>query len=258
VIKRLIAALGALSVAALLLPGAGLGAGLPRADLRAFSCQKAMDPVNRNVAVSVVMRPLTSTQHMAVKIDLLVSHGSSAVSKPLHAGDLGLWIEPDNPTLGQLPGDVWTLQKSVVALHAPAVYRFRVRYRWVGAHHEILGTATRYSRRCVQPELRPDLQVRSITVSPVANKPDRNRYTAEIANTGNSAAGPFDVLFAPANGSASITRSIAILRAHASQTETFIGPVCTAGAPPTITADSAKQVEDLNRANNTLTATCPS
>jgi hypothetical protein len=255
--KHLVAVLGALA-GVLLLPGVGLGADLPRADLRAYSCQKAMDPVNRSVAVTAVMRPVAGTQRMMVKFDLLVSHGPGTVSRPLRAGDLGMWINPEDATLGQLPGDVWNLQKSVVALHAPAVYRFRVSYRWQGTHHVILSTTTRYSRRCVQPELRPDLQVRSITVSAIPTQPDRNLYTAEIANTGNTAAGPFDVLFAPADGSPTTTQSVSMLRAHTSRAVTFTGPVCSAGTAPRITADSADQVDDLNRSDNALTATCPS
>jgi hypothetical protein len=256
--KRALSVLGALVMGALLLPVSVLGTNLPRADLRAFSCQKAMDPVNRSVAVTAVMRPLSGTQHMAIKFDLLVSHGSGTVAKPLHAGDLGLWIHPGNPTLGQLPGDVWNLQKSVVAVRAPAVYRFRVRYRWEGAHGRTLDITTHYSRRCVQPELRPDLQVRSITVGPSPGQPDRNLYTALIANAGNSATGPFDVLFAPGNGSAATTHTVALLRAHSTRTMTFTGPVCSTSTAPSITADSAHQVDDLNRSNNALTAVCPS
>jgi hypothetical protein len=256
--KRFCAGLGTLLVGVLLISGTGQGSQVPRADLRAFSCQKAMDPVNRRVAVTAVMRPLSGTEHMAVKFDLLVSHGSNGVAKPLHAGDLGKWIHPDDPTLGQLAGDVWNLQKSVVALHAPRVYRFRVRYRWAGAHGRIVGSATRYSRRCVEPELRPNLQVSTISVSPAPNDPNQDLYTAVITNAGNSAAGPFDVLFAAADGSVATTRSVAGLRAHSSRNQTFTGPVCSAGTAPTVTADSAHQVDDSNRSDNVLTATCPS
>jgi hypothetical protein len=258
VMKRVLSVLGVLTMGALLLPVSGLGMNLPRADLRAFSCQKAMDPVNRRVAVTAVMRPLSATEHMAIKFDLLVSHGANGVAKPLRAGDLGKWIHPDDPSLGQLAGDVWNLQKSVVALHAPRVYRFRVRYRWAGAHGRIAGSATRYSRRCVEPELRPDLQVRTISVSPAPNDPNQDLYTAVITNAGNSAAGPFDVLFAAPDGSVATTRSVAGLRAHSSRTQTFTGPVCSAGTAPTVTADSAHQVDDSDRSNNVLTATCPS
>ena len=257
--KRFCAGLSALAAAALLvIPATGQGSELPRSELRNFSCQRALDPINRSVGLTAVMRPLTGTQHMAIRFDLLVSRGTGTAFRPLHAGDLGVWISPDNPTLGQLPGDVWNLQKSVVALHAPNAYRFRVRFRWLGAHGVILGSETHYSPRCVEPELRPDLQVRSIAVSSIAGQPNRDLYSALIANAGNSSAGPFDVLFAPGDGSATTTRSVALLRAHHTLTESFTGPVCSPSTAPTITADSADQVDDLNRANNSLTATCPS
>jgi hypothetical protein len=257
--KRFCAGLSVLVFAALLIiPAAGWGSELPRSELRDFSCQRALDPINRSVGLTAVMRPLTGTKHMAVKFDLLVSRGPGTPFKPLHAGDLGLWISPDNPTLGQLPGDVWNLEKSVVALHAPNVYRFRVRFRWEGAHKVVLGTDTRYGPRCDEPELRPDLEVRSIAVSAIPGHPNSNLYTAQIANRGSSAAGPFDVLFAPGDGSVTTTKSVTLLRAHHTLNESFTGPVCSSGTAPTITADSADQVDDLNRANNSLTATCPS
>lgn len=230
----------------------------PRALLRGFSCDRAMDPASRSVSVTAVMRHLVGTRHMAVKFDLLMSTGSGAAQKVVRAGDLGVWITPRNPTLGQLSGDVWNLQKSVVALAAPATYRFRVAYRWTGIGGHTLNTAVRFSRTCRQRELRPDLAVTSITVSPDPANPNRDEYSAVIANLGNSSAGPFDVLFATLDGSTKpIDQTITRLKAHASITDTFSGPLCTAANDPTITADSANQVDDLNRANNSMTAVCP-
>jgi len=229
----------------------------PRAALRGFGCHPALDPPNRSVSVTAVMRPLPGTRRLSLEFDLLVSHGASTPHKVLRAGDLGVWITPKTPTLGQLPGDVWNLQKTVVELPAPAKYRFRVLFRWTGAHGRVLGSTVRYSRVCHQRELRPDLLVRSITVTPIANRPSSDRYTAVIANAGNSAAGPFDVLFAPADGSPSTTDTISLLAARSSRTESFVGPLCDATSDPTVTVDSALQVDDLNRANNTLVATCP-
>lgn len=255
--RRFCIGLCALAVGALLLPGAGLGSAPPRAALRGFTCVRGLDPVDRSVGVTAVMRPLPGTRHLAIKVNLLLSHGPGTAPKAVRAGDLGVWISPENPTLGQLAGDVWNLQKSVVDLAVAGEYRFRVQYRWTGADHHVLGTAARLSRRCMQRELRPDLQVASITVSTVAGQPDRNLYSALIANTGNTAAGPFDVLFAPADGSTTTTRAIPLLRAHTTLTETFTGPICTAGTAPTVTADSADQVDDLNRENNSLRANCP-
>jgi len=228
-----------------------------RAQLRGFHCHHALQPPHRSVKVTAVMRPLAGTEHMEVKFDLLMSPSGPSGSGVVHSGDLGLWITPRNPTLGQLPGDVWNVKKSVSALAAPAKYRFKVSFKWTAAHGHVLGTAVRYSPTCRQRELRPDLLVSSITVTPIANDPTRDLYTAVIANDGNSAAGPFNILFAPADGMGTVTRTVVRLGAHSSITEQFRGPDCATAGSPTITADSANQVDDLNRGNNSLTATCP-
>lgn len=264
--RRLIATVGLAGLSATLLLTASVTAhaagtasaasGPPRASLRAFACRPALDPASRSVSVTAVMRPLPGTRHMALRFDLLsqFSGGSPTV---IHASDLGQWVAPANPTLGQLPGDVWYLQKPVVSLGAPASYRFRVQFRWTGKGGRALGSAVRLSPRCRQRELRPNLQVRSITVTPIPQRPHQELYSAVIANTGNSAAGPFAVLFAPADGTAAVSRLLARLRAHSSRTISFVGPLCTAATDPTITADSALQVHELNRADNSLIATCP-
>jgi hypothetical protein len=247
-------------VAAVLLTavsGAGAAtAAPPRAQLVHFSCGRALDPGNRSVSVRAVMRPLTGTMRMAIRFALLQRVGTGG-PVALHAGDLGAWVTPSDPTLGQVPGDVWRLDKSVIDLAAPATYQFQVSFRWIGASGHVLGSAVRYSRRCRQPELRPDLAVTSLTVSPVANHPTEDQYVAAIANRGLTGAGPFEVLFVPGGSTAPITANIAYLGAGRSRTLSFIGPVCDPSDPPQVTADAADQVDDYNRANNTATAVCP-
>lgn len=257
--KRLPVGAAALAIAALLLATTATAGAPPRAQLHGFSCHRALDPPDRSAAVTAVMRPLQGTRHMAMKIDLLMSSRSTTGNqRVVRAGDLGVWITPKNPTLGQLPGDVWNVQKSVVDLAAPANYRFRVMFRWTSSGGHMLGTAVRYSSLCRQRELRPDLLVQSIAVAPSPNNADEDVYIALITNRGNSATGPFEVLFAPSDGSPTEVRMVAQLRAHASVTERFAGDACSADNTPTITADSTMEVDDLNRANNSLTATCPS
>ena len=257
--KRLVVGATVVVVASISIFNSASVAGVPapsRAQLRSFSCQRALDPANRSVSVTAVMRPVASTEHMALRFDLLGSTPGTA-PRPVKAGDLGVWLSPSNPTLGQRPGDVWNLQKPVVALAAPATYRFKVQFRWTGSQGQVLGTAVRYSARCKQVELRPDLAVTSIAVSAIAGQPNYDLYTAQIANDGNSGAGPFEVMFASADGATVETHTIRFLRAHDAKTESFVGPVCTSTTDPTITADSTSEVDDLNRANNSLQATCP-
>lgn len=226
------------------------------AQLTGYGCHLAIDPGQRSIQVTAVMRPLAGTRHMAIRFDLLSRAPGGPVTE-IRGGDLGTYRSPGNPTLGQLPGDVWRLRKLVVPLAAPAVYRLRAEYRWTGRGGTVIGTATRTTPACRQRELRPNLVVRSITVTAIPGKPNRDLYTALIANTGNSDAGPFAVLFAPGDGSAAITRPVTVLDAHTHRTISFFGPLCSSSTAPTITADSALQVQDLDRSDNALTATCP-
>jgi hypothetical protein len=249
-----IAALAALSA----IPGTAAGAGVasPRAQLTRYSCGQALDPANRSVSVRAVMRPLPGTARLAVKFQLLERTGGS-VQTTVHAGDLGVWVTPANPTLGQVPGDVWRVDKTVLDLAAPASYQFKVIFRWIGAHDRLLGTTIRLTRVCRQPELRPDLAVRSLNVTPVAGNPNQDLYTAVIANRGLTGAGPFEVLFVPGGSAAPVTQNVSYLGPGVSRTLSFTGPVCDPANPPSVTADAAHQVDDYNRPNNSVTAVCP-
>jgi hypothetical protein len=230
----------------------------PRAQLRSSTCHNALDPQNRTASVKVVMRPTAGTLKLQLKFSLMVGRDDSAPQTAVRAKNLGVWLTPKNPTLGQLPGDVWNFQKSVVQLDAPATYQFRVSFRWLGAGGHVIGSAVRYGKRCQQRELRPDLQISAITVGSVSGHLDENSYTAVVRNAGATAAGPFDVQFVPGDGSAAQQLAVPRLTPGANLTVSFDGPVCSATSPSTITADSALQVDDLDRSNNTATAVCPS
>jgi hypothetical protein len=255
--KRLVVLASLLALPALC--GSAAGGTPPRSTLVAFVCQRALDPPGRSVSVKAVMRPLAGTVQLSVKFELLERVAGSASAKSvLGAGDLGVFLTPADPTLGRRPGDVWGVNKTVYNLDAPAQYRFRVTFRWIGAHGKVLGTAVKLSDSCIQKELRPDLLVKRVNVSPIPRRPHDERYTAVIANRGGSAAGPFQVLFTPGDGSASQSVTVQRLGAHSSLRESFVGPPCDAVSPPTVVADSTGQVDDYDRDNNALTVACPS
>lgn len=229
----------------------------PRDALTSFACQRALDPPNRSVSVKAVMHPVTGTRALSLKFDLLETAAGTTRSLT-GAGDLGVWLSPKDPTLGRRLGDVWELTKAVSNLDAPAGYRFRVTFRWLGAHAKVLATAVRQSGSCTQRELRPDLLVKSVSVTAIAHKPHKQLYTTVIANRGASSAGPFEVLFTPGNGSASQTHTVTRIDAHSSRRLSFVGPLCNPASPPTVVADSTNEVDDLSRDNNAMTVTCPS
>ncbi|MBV9817982.1 MAG: hypothetical protein JOZ07_06475 [Solirubrobacterales bacterium] len=229
----------------------------PRSALQGFACHAALRPADRSVAIRAVMRPLPGTQSLQLRFQLLEQPaGSSSFTEVTGGRGLGVWLTPQNPTLGQRPGDIWELTKPVLDLAAPARYHFRVSFRWIGAHDRVLSTEVRTSAACRQRELRPDLLVAGVAVSAISGRPGAQRYTATIANRGLTAAGPFQVLFTPGDGSAAQTRTLR-LGARASRREVFVGPVCNPASPPTVVADSLDQVDDYDRDNNALTVTCP-
>lgn len=247
--------------AALVLGGAvatvasALSTGLSQTRLKDFRCQRALDPGARSVAVTVVMRPVSGTEKMQVKFQLLRRTKRGKPFAPVSGHYLGTWLSPANPTLGQRPGDVWIVNHPVVDLLAPAVYRFRVTFRWFGAHGHVLSTVSRTSSECNQPELRPDLVVQSITPeAPTAGSPGE-RFDAVIRNRGATGAGMFEVQFT--DGQVVRTAAVASLASGATTHKTFAGPVCAAGQSVTVVADPFDMVDDYDRANNTLTLMCP-
>jgi hypothetical protein len=227
----------------------------PRASLTAFACRRALDPLDRSISVTAVMRPVARTRALSARFDLL-ERAAGTTRSVAGAGDLGTWLSPNDPTLGRRAGDVWMLNKTVSDL-APARYRFRVTFRWLGVNDTVLATAVRDSAGCTQRELRPDLVVRSVAVTAVPGTPSRQLYTAVIANDGATGAGTFEVLFTPGDGSAPQTHTVARIDAHSVRRVSFVGPVCDAASPATVVADSTDRVDDADRGNNAMTVTCP-
>ncbi len=261
--RRIAITTALLGVMLLTATAAGAGAKAPRVELRGLTCQRALDPPARALNVTAVMRPLAGTQRLEMRVELLrrVAGTNSYVAVPIAAGSrLGSWLTPPDPTLGRRPGDRWTVTFPVLNLSAPASYRYRAEFRWIGARGAVLGTAVRRSARCYQPELRPDLQAVSLSVQPLGGHPATARYEARIRNAGATAARNFAVSFSDATkGRTSKPRTVTVtdLRAHESRTLSFSGPACVAGAPATVTLDPHSLIDDSNRADNTAAAVCP-
>jgi hypothetical protein len=151
------AALVCLGIAAALAgaatPLAGASSPPPRTVLQNFACHRSPDSLNRWIEVTAVMRPISGTERMAMKFELLQRqpHSRGFTDVPRDHTDLGTWKHPTNPpTLGSRPGDHWNVKKLVVNLSSPAVYKFRVSFRWLDASGKSLGTVVRQSQLCNQ------------------------------------------------------------------------------------------------------------
>jgi CARDB len=224
--------------------------------LRSFVCQKALDPPERAISIQAVMRPVTGTARMQMRFDLMRKTGAGTAFSKVRGRQLDSWISPQDPTLGQNPADVWILNHPVVDLAAPATYRFRVTFRWIGAQGQRLATAVQTTAGCYQPETRADLLVRSVTAGAVTSGQSAQDYTAVIANRGQTGAGPFQVVLAGA-GSGTETATVAWLAPHSTVREQFVAPACSAGTNLSVTVDPAHTIDEYDFANNTLAVACP-
>ena len=228
----------------------------PLDQLRSFVCQKALDPPARAISVQAVMRPVTGTARMQMRFDLMRKTGPGTAFTKVRGRQLDSWISPQDPTLGQNPADVWILSHPVVDLAAPATYRFRVNFRWIGAQGQRLATAVQTTSGCYQPEMRADLLVRSVTAGAVTPGQSAQNYAVWIANRGETGAGPFQVVLAGA-GSTPATATVAWLAPHSTVREQFVAPACSAGTNLVVTVDPAHTIDEYNFANNTLATACP-
>ena len=184
------------------------------------------------------MRPLTGTSKMQMKFELMRQTKPHTRFVAVHGRGLGSWISPTDPTLGQQAGDVWILNHPVVNLAAPATYKFKVVFKWIGAQGQTLGMATQASPTCYQPELRADLLVRSLSVTPITSGPAAGQwaYVALIANRGLTGAGPVEVVFA--NGSSvPVPATVAWVGAKSTARQRFVSAPCTSGTTLTVTVD---------------------
>jgi hypothetical protein len=96
------------------------------------------------------MRPVSGTQAMAMEFVLLRRAVGGGPYAPVSGKDLGRWLSPTPPTLGQRPSDVWRLDKLVVNLPAQSLYRFRVRFRWTGSSSTVLSRTVLSSPVCTE------------------------------------------------------------------------------------------------------------
>ena len=236
--------------------GATTPAPPPKDQLRSFLCQKALDPPSRAISVQAVMRPVTGTGSMQMRFDLMRQTTVGGPFKLVRGRLLGSWISPQEPTLGQRPGDVWIVTHPVVDLLGPATYRFRVSFRWNDSNGQQLGTtAVQTSPNCYQPELRADLLVKSITVTPLSA--GQEAYVATIANRGQTAVGPVEVDLAGAGSGAPVAATVPSVGVRSTTHHRFVGPACTAGSNVTVTVDPAHTIDESSFANNALRIACP-
>jgi hypothetical protein len=231
-------------------------AATPPTQLTGAGCRRALLPAGRRIAITAVMRPVNGTVRMEMMFVLERERQPGRRFMAVRGRGLGVWVHPQDPTLGQRPGDLWKFDQKVTDLSAPADYRFRVRFRWLDSDRRPLASAVELGPQCREPELRPDLLVRSITVTPVAGARNEDGYAVAVRNRGLNGAGSFELALELPSLPGQVA-SVAYVGPHATVTETLTGPACIHGRPVTVVVDPKHAVPDYDRTNDTLTVRCP-
>lgn len=229
---------------------------------RLASCRRSPAIAGRTATVAAMMRPLPGGARLALRISLY--------QRPISAGrwtlradvpGLGSWTTPSDPTIGSRPADVFKYRQAVGRLVVPFAYRFRVEFRWSDGAGKVVRRSRAVTASCREPDLRPDLTIDRVDVTPLLRASDHARYAVTIRNAGRSsargvtvaAAFPSRPTFAPVTVAAP-----GRLLAGASTVVTFSGPTCSVvPAPPSFTVDPANTIEESDEGDNALAAVCP-
>lgn len=139
--------------------------------------------------------------------------------------------------------------KRVEGLVGPSSYRVVVRFRWLDAAGEVVRRAHAVSRRCRQPDPRPNLRVTSLTVR-------RHRYSVTVRNSGRSPAGPSRLRLDLGDGRPPLSALVGPLDARSEQTIVLTGRRCARGSLLTATADAADTVDERREDDDVLVAAC--
>jgi hypothetical protein len=200
-------------------------------------------PRERAAEFEARMATVEGATRMKMRFTLQVRKSGKQVFKRIAAPGFNSWTTA-------VPGTSrYVFTRRVEALIGPASYRAMVRFRWLDAHGATVATAQSYSRACRQPDHRPNLTVRALSVEGGRN------YVALVANTGRSASDPFDLHVQLPDR---VLGPVAVesLDPGEERLVPIRGPRCEAGTSITATADPLDVVDERSETDNALTTTC--
>jgi hypothetical protein len=135
--------------------------------------------------------------------------------------------------------------RRVTGLVGPSSYRAVVRFRWIDADGDTVATAKVRSKACWQPDHRPNLKLRALSVE------GKSHYVVLVANTGRSPSGAFDL---QVSGLAPVI--VPDLQPGEERLVEADGPACEPGTRVRALADPLDLVDERNERDNAFTLRC--
>jgi hypothetical protein len=199
----------------------------------------ACEPRDRAAEFEARMDQVPGAARMKLRFTLEARKIGKAWKK-VAAPELGGWRAADPATTRYISS------RRVTELVGPASYRTVVRFRWVDEDGRTVARARARSRSCWQPDHRPNLRLRALSVE------DGATYVVLVANNGRSETGPFDL-----EVTGLPTQVVESIAPGGEALVEVAGPACERGAPITATADPLDLVDEHSERDNAITRPCP-
>jgi hypothetical protein len=213
-------------------------------------CVAATTSATGSAIFQARMLALPASDRLLMRFDLQVREPGAGDWSAVSTEPNG-WIRSASG-VGQL---IW--HKRFEALTGPASYRARVRYRWYDSSGALLASDERRTPICTQPDLRPNLELGTLSQQPgPSSQPGLVRYAVSVRNTGKGDADSFDVVFRMPGQSPAIA-SVSGLPAGDAQGISFLAPACAAGDLLRVLVDPDDTVDESDERDNTLSMACP-
>jgi hypothetical protein len=215
-------------------------------------CHSAVAPLDRRITWVGDMASLRPGNRMEMRFDVYVKTPTDPAWKLVAAPDLGIWNRAKAGTTD------YKFRQKAVNLTAPAAYKARVTFRWLGPGKKDKTVKRLDSKVCEQSDPRPNLRVVKFDASPI--KGGLANYQVVVRNVGGSAAsGPngFDVAVA-VDGVAQPSKNVLGLRPGESvQVNIPRAARCKQGGTIRATVDPDQRIDQSDRADDVLELPCP-
>jgi len=214
-------------------------------------CHSDIAPLDRRITWVGEMSSLKTGNRMEMRFDVYMRTPADPAWKLVSAPDLGIWNRAKAGTTA------YKFRQKAVNLAAPASYKARVTFRWLGPKGDKT-VKSKTSQVCEQSDPRPNLRVVRLDASPL--KGGIADYQVVVRNVGGSAAsGPngFDVALAVDGVTQAPNKNVLGLRAGESVQVNFRAPRCKQGGTVKATVDPDQRIDQSDRADDVLELPCP-
>ena len=230
---------------ALALAGPAVARADSPASVRVKSCKTGARPDDRSARYEARMRSVSGSVRMALRFKLLVQEQGDEARRSVSIDKLNTWHRSHRGVTR------YVYSQTVKHLRPGASYRMQVRFRWYDDRGNVIKTAKRLSRECVQDAPLPKLNVESVGLAD-GLAPGKSVYTVSVANTGRGPAESFSVtLFV--DGALADSGTVDRLEPGESTTVHLNGPTCVRLRA---VVDRERAVAETVEDDNALTAAC--